>query len=129
MLRGSIFAKEIVISKCANDILAVIGFKSTNKPRRAFDLLICSGILVGENDKALPQIYSIESFLTYSYSGSGNVCTCLDHKGALPLSAATSKDPKRVRLLCSLAASSTPKAVFEDVTDITPITISKGTIV
>jgi len=48
---------------------------------------------------------------------------------ALPLSAATSKDPKRVRLLCSLAASSTPKAVFEDVTDITPITISKGSVI
>ena len=30
--------------------------------------------------------------------------------------------------MCSLAASSTPKAVFEDVTDITPITISKGMI-
>ena len=46
---------------------------------------------------------------------------------ALPLSAATSKESTRVRLLCSLAANSTPKAVFEDVTDITPITISKGT--
>lgn len=48
---------------------------------------------------------------------------------ALPLSAATSKDSSRVRLLCSLAASSTPKAVFEDVTDITPITISKGSVI
>jgi len=48
---------------------------------------------------------------------------------ALPLSAATSKDSTRVRLLCSLAASSTPKAVFEDVTDITPITISKGSVI
>ena len=50
---------------------------------------------------------------------------------ALPLSAATKsgvKDPKsRIRLLCSLAASSTPKAVFEDVTEMTPFTISKGT--
>ena len=45
---------------------------------------------------------------------------------ALPLSAAKSKDSTRIRLLCSLAACSTPKAVFEDVTDITPITISKG---
>lgn len=46
---------------------------------------------------------------------------------ALPLSAAaSSKDTSRIRLLCSLAASSTPKAVFEDVTDITPINISKG---
>merc|ERR1712156_1228131 len=45
------------------------------------------------------------------------------------LSAATSKESTRVRLLCSLAASSTPKAVFEDVTDITPITISKGSVI
>ena len=43
---------------------------------------------------------------------------------AIPLSAA--KDPSRVRLLCSLAANSTPKALFEDVTEMTPITLSKG---
>ena len=43
---------------------------------------------------------------------------------AIPLSIA--KDPSRVRLLCSLAASSTPKAVFEDVTEMTPISLSKG---
>ena len=49
---------------------------------------------------------------------------------ALPLSAVSKskcKDPKsRVRLLCSLAASSTPKALFEDVTEMTHFTISKG---
>ena len=43
---------------------------------------------------------------------------------AIPLSAA--KDSSRVRLLCSLAANSTPKALFEDVTEMTPITLSKG---
>ena len=43
---------------------------------------------------------------------------------AIPLSVA--KDSSRVRLLCSLAASSTPKAVFEDVTEMTPISLSKG---
>merc|ERR1719369_725837 len=48
---------------------------------------------------------------------------------ALPLSAASHKDSSRVRLLCSLAASSTPKAVFEDVTDVTNITISKGSVI
>ena len=49
---------------------------------------------------------------------------------ALPLSAAAAApaatDSSRIRLLCSLAANSTPKAVFEDVTDVTNITISKG---
>ena len=61
------------------------------------------------------------------HDGLQNICKCLVQV-ALPLSAATSKESTRVRLLCSLAASSTPKAVFEDVTDITPITISKGMI-
>lgn len=46
---------------------------------------------------------------------------------AIPLSAA--KDPSRVRLLCSLAANSTPKALFEDVTEMTPITLSKGSVI
>lgn len=46
---------------------------------------------------------------------------------AVPLS--SSKDPSRVRLLCSLAAASTPKALWEDVTEITPIVISKGSVV
>ncbi len=42
---------------------------------------------------------------------------------------AGSKDASRVRLLCSLAANSTPKAIWEDVTRVTPIVISKGSVI
>ena len=52
---------------------------------------------------------------------------------ALPLSAAASsgsKDPKsKIRLLCSLVPSSNPVAVFEDVTEMTEISVSKKSVI
>ena len=52
---------------------------------------------------------------------------------ALPLSAAATsgcKDPKsKIRLLCSLVPSSNPVAVFEDVTEMTEMTVSKKSVI